>query len=93
MLFKGHGGQAAATSRSKGNWDQYWDMGGFERWLFVQGYILNERKEGGRMGRLVPCCLSYVSESSSVSLSTFQAELEHFIPFFPPNYLLLCFGS
>lgn len=45
------------------------------------------------MGRLVPCCLSYVSESSSVSLSTFQAELEHFIPFFPPNYLLLCFGS
>ena len=37
------------------------------------------------MGIPVHHHLSYVSESSSVSLSTFQAELEHFIPFFPPK--------
>lgn len=29
----------------------------------------------------------------SVSLATFQAELEHSIPVFFQNYLVLCFGS
>lgn len=51
-------------------------MGGFERWLFVQvdgrSFWTRQEREGNRK----PCF------RIPVCFSTFQAELENFIPFF-----------
>lgn len=51
---------------------------------------LNQKRSGGSgRGWFEFCFIRLIS----VSLSISRAELEHFIPFFFQNYLLLCFGN
>lgn len=66
--------------------------GGLERWPLVQVAVLSESGARGRVERPVPS-RSWVSALTSASLSAFRAELEHFIPIFFQNDLLLHFGT